>query len=47
MDMPELTTDELDDVAGGLAARPGILPHFPPSTGPTIPVDPDPVIVYL
>ena len=46
MDMPELTIDELDDVAGGLAARPGpLLPH--PSTGPTFPVDPDPVVIYV
>jgi hypothetical protein len=50
-DVHELTTREIDDVAGGLSAHVGKGPlfpfPFPPSTGPTIPVDPQPVIVYV
>jgi hypothetical protein len=49
METPELTTDELDQVAGGLTAHQGPFkgPLIPISTGPTIPVEPDPVIVYV
>ena len=49
MEMPELTIDELDEVAGAIVARQGPFkgPIFPPSTGPTIPVDPPPVILYF
>jgi hypothetical protein len=48
-DVRELTTREIDDVAGGLSLHVGKGPlfPFPPSTGPTIPVDPKPVIVYV
>ncbi|GAB1716523.1 MAG: hypothetical protein NTAFB05_15650 [Nitrobacter sp.] len=48
-DVRELNAREIDDVAGGLSLHVGkgpLLP-FPPSTGPTIPVDPEPVIVYV
>jgi len=45
----ELNSHEIDDVAGGLSVHVGKGPlfPFPPSTGPTIPVDPQPVIVYV
>jgi hypothetical protein len=44
-----LDNREIDRVAGGLALHVGKGPlfPFPPSTGPTIPVDPTPVIVYV
>jgi hypothetical protein len=49
MEMPELTIDELDQVAGGLTAHQGPFkgPLIPISTGPTIPIEPTPVIVYV
>lgn len=49
MERTELTINELDEVVGGMSARIGPVkgPFFPPSTGPTIPVEPRPVIVYL
>ncbi len=45
----ELNASEIDDVAGGLPKRVGHGPlfPFPPSTDPTIPVDPKPVVVYV
>jgi hypothetical protein len=48
-DVRELTLREIDDVTGGLSVHVGKGPlfPFPPSTGPTIPVDPTPVIVYV
>jgi hypothetical protein len=48
-DVRELNARETDDVAGGLSLHVGKGPlfPFPPSTGPTIPVDPAPVIVYV
>jgi hypothetical protein len=48
-DVRELTSREIDDVTGGLSVHVGKGPlfPFPPSTGPTIPVDPTPVIVYV
>ena len=48
-DVRELTPHEIDDVTGGLSVHVGKSPlfPFPPSTGPTIPVDPTPVIVYV
>jgi hypothetical protein len=47
MEMPELTIDELDQASGGLTAHQGPFkgPLIPVSTGPTIPVEPTPVIV--
>ncbi|MBN9005284.1 MAG: hypothetical protein J0H40_07705 [Rhizobiales bacterium] len=44
-----LDDGEIDAVAGGLSLHVGKGPlfPFPPSTGPTIPVDPTPVIVYV
>jgi hypothetical protein len=47
--MRELNAREIDDVAAGLSLHVGKGPLFPcpPSTGPTIPVDPPPVIVYV
>ena len=49
MEMPELTIYELDQVAGGLTAHQGPFkgPLIPISTGPTIPIEPTPVIVYV
>jgi hypothetical protein len=49
MEMPELTIDELDQVAGGWTAHQGPFkgPLIPISTGPTIPIEPTPVIVYV
>ena len=48
MDKRELTIDELNKVAGGMVKHPGTKgPLFPPSTGPTIPVEKPPVIVYI
>lgn len=48
-DVRELNASEIDDVAGGLSKHVGNGPlfPFPPSTGPTIPVDPKPVVVYV
>ena len=45
----ELNSREIEDVAGGLSRHVGKGPlfPFPPSTGPTIPFDPKPVIVYV
>ena len=45
----ELNSREIEDVAGGLSRHVGKGPlfPFPPSTGPTIPVDPKPVVVYV
>ncbi len=49
MEKSELTIDELNKVAGGMARLPGPFkgPIIPPTTGPTIPVEPPPVIVYI
>jgi hypothetical protein len=49
MDKRELTIDELNEVAGGMMAHLGPFsgPLIPPSTGPTIPVEPTPVIIYV
>jgi hypothetical protein len=45
----DLSPREIEEVAGGLSVHAGKGPlfPFPPSTGPTIPVDPKPVIVYI
>ena len=44
-----LDDGEIVAVTGGLSLHVGKGPlfPFPPSTGPTIPVDPTPVIVYV
>ncbi|HZK81654.1 MAG TPA: hypothetical protein VFC46_11315 [Humisphaera sp.] len=49
MDKRELTIDELNEVAGGMMAHLGPFsgPLIPPSTGPTIPVEPTPIIIYV
>lgn len=48
-DVRELSTREIEEVAGGLSVHVGKGPlfPFPPSTGPTIPLDPKPVVVYV
>lgn len=35
---------EVTAVTGGVAVRPGPGPLVPPSTGPTFPTDPEPVV---
>lgn len=45
MEKSELELGELDKVTGGMASRPGPrIPPIPPTTGPTIPVEPRPII---
>jgi hypothetical protein len=44
MEKSELTLDELNKVTGG-AVKQGTVKLFPPTTGPTVPIDP-PVVVY-
>jgi hypothetical protein len=45
MEASELALNELEEVAGGMAARPGPKgPLIPPTTGPTIPVEPRPIV---
>jgi hypothetical protein len=44
MKKSEMKWDELDTVTGGMASRPGPrIPVIPPTTGPTIPVEPRPI----
>jgi len=45
MEKSELTLDELNQVTGGLIKQGPVKPLFPPTTGPTFPIDP-PVVVY-
>ncbi|HVV43340.1 MAG TPA: hypothetical protein VHC94_20010 [Nitrobacter sp.] len=42
-----LDDTEVTAIAGGVTARPGPGPLFPPSTGPTFPTDPEPVIINV
>ena len=45
MEKSELSIDELNAVIGGAVKQGPIKPLFPPTTGPTFPINP-PVVVY-
>lgn len=45
MENSELKLSELEKATGGMASRPGPrIPLIPPTTGPTIPVEPRPIV---